>query len=271
MKAAANMHSSQPLPEKPAWGGETLKQAREADARAGPGSQPLGGGHAAPTKEGMQDTVIPLVGKQSSADAGTPAMPVSQQSQDRDQNVHEQETDRNAANSPALLESEHSAYHSQPGNDLSFHLTPTLEKDIQQSPPGSAQPKACDQAPVRPANGHSQGPSAEHHQPAAALLQAAQPAKVVLPTVSDTGACTAAGQSKREETELSQAYHHKHPGPTAALSPGAAKSPHLVPGDLPETEVQHCPTPMLTPCPLGKRGWSAALACCLLLRLQPLQ
>ena len=255
MKAAGNLYSSQPLPEKPAWGEETPRQASRANVRkdspstsnTGQGGQHNGQETAAPAEQGRQDPNSLLSDKLSTVDTGVATMPLSQPSHDNDSDRREQEKSCDPADvTPSVPEQP-----SPPGEQLSLHLTPTLKGGTQQSPPGSAQPKA-DHAAGRSADRPSVGTLAEEDQPVGGSAKAAQRERVALPSVSDRDACEAAEQPRAQETAPVQAHDHVIPGQATAVSPGAAPSPSLTAEDLPETEVQHCPTQLLTPCPAGR-------------------
>ena len=253
MKAAANMHSSQPLPEKPAWEDDTPGQASKAHINSkgrstsstGQSGQRIGDAEALPAEQGRQGESSLLANKHSSTDAGPAALPVSQQLQDKDQDKQAQDkTCDNACKTQSQYEQ--AVQPSLPCKQLSLHLTPTLEGDVQHSPPGSAQPKS-DDAAERSADRQGHGILAEHNRPVSGSVQAALPEQAVLPYVFDTSTCVAAEQPCTEDTAQLQARHCNALGQAAAASPGAALLSGLAARELPETEVQHCPTQVLSP------------------------
>ncbi len=262
MKATANMHSSQPLPEKPAWGEEAPGQASKAAVGKGSRSTSSQGGQrseeakAAPAEQGKQITSSPVADERSTPNTGIATTPVSEQSREDEDRQKEDQSVRHTPEEGAA-EAEQSAEPSPPGKQLSLHLTPTLEADVQQSPQGSAQPNA-DHNAERCADGRSHGTAAEHDQPVSGSVKAAQSEEAVLPNGSDRGMCEAAEQALTEEVAILQDHQHEAPGHAAAISPGPALSLCLVAGDLPETEVQLCPTQLLTPCPAGKGSLTEA-------------
>ena len=255
------MHSSQPLPEKPAWGEEAPGQASKAAVRkvsrsissTGQGGQRPEEAEAAPAEQGKQGRSSPIAEKESTPHAGVATMPVSQQSQEKDEDRQVHAESQRHTPERSAVKAEQSPQASPPGKQLSLHLTPTLEPDVQQSPQGSAQPKAAPSV-ERCADGYSHGTAAEQDQPVSGSLKAARPEEAALPNESDRGMCEAAEQARTEEVAALQDPHHEDPGHAAAISPGPALSPCLVAGALPETEVQHSPTQLLTPCPAGKSG-----------------
>ncbi len=251
MKATANMHSSQPLPEKPAWGDDAPGQASKANVNSkgrsnsstGQSGQRISDKGALPAEQGGQDASSPLANKHSSTNAGPAALPVSQQLQVRDQDRQEQDNGCDTTRQ-TQTQSDQPAQPSLPCKQLSLHVTPTLEGDVQHSPP--AQPKSEIAAEIS-ADGHVHGILAEHKQPVGASVQATLPEQAVLPNVSDKCTGEAAEQTRIEDTAQLQAHHSEALGQPAAVSPGAALSPVFVARDLPETEVQHCPTQLLSP------------------------